>query len=107
MKEPSPFHPGETAIQERVGVRARIQALGRRVVRDYMPEQHRNFFAQLPFVVVGSVDEAARPWASLLVGAPGFVESPDERTLVIRARPSVADPLSRSLAVGASLGLLG
>lgn len=103
----SPFHPGETAIQQRLGVRDRIEAFGRRAVRDHMPEQHRSFFAQLPFVVVGSVDGDARPWASLLAGTPGFVESPDERTLVIRTRPIDADPLASSLAAGASLGLLG
>lgn len=105
--KPSPFHPGEAVIQERLGVRDKVEAFGRRAIRDYMPEQHRSFFAQLPFIVVGSVDELARPWASIVVGAPGFVSSPDARTLVVRARPFAADPLSKSLAVGASLGLLG
>lgn len=104
---PSPFHPGETAVQERVGVREKIEAFGRRAIRDYMPEQHRSFFAQLPFVVVGSVDADGAPWASLLAGAPGFVHSPDERTLLIRARPLENDPLSRTLLPGASLALLG
>lgn len=104
---PSPFHPGETAVQERVGVREKVEAFGRRAIRDYMPEQHRTFFAQLPFIVVGSVDAAGRPWASLLVGTPGFVHSPDERTLAIDARPHEADPSSGSLVAGASLALLG
>jgi predicted pyridoxine 5'-phosphate oxidase superfamily flavin-nucleotide-binding protein len=102
-----PFHPGETAVQERVGVREKVEAFGRRAIRDYMPEQHRTFFAQLPFIVVGSVDAKGRPWASLLVGPPGFVHSPDERTLVVRARPHPGDPLSGSLVSGASLALLG
>ena len=88
-------------------MRDRIAAAGGRVLRDYLTEQHRSLFAQLPFIVVGSVDAAGRPWASLLAAAPGFVQSPDERTLVVRARPPAADPLSSSLAVGASLGLLG
>jgi predicted pyridoxine 5'-phosphate oxidase superfamily flavin-nucleotide-binding protein len=104
---PSPFHPGECAIQERLGVRDKVEAAGGRVLRDYMLEQHRSFFAQLPFIVVGSVDAAGRPWASLVAAPPGFVQSPDEHTLVVRARPPAADPLSSSLAVGASLGLLG
>lgn len=104
---PSPFHPGESAVQERLGVRDKVEAAGGRVLRDYMPEQHRSFFAQLPFIVVGSVDAAGRPWASLVAAPPGFVQSPDEHTLVVRARPPAADPLSSSLAVGASLGLLG
>jgi uncharacterized protein len=104
---PSPFHPGESAIQERLGVRDKVEAAGGRVLRDYMTEQHRSFFAQLPFIVVGSVDAAGRPWASLVAAPSGFVQSPDEHTLVVRARPPAADPLASSLAVGASLGLLG
>ena len=88
-------------------MRDKVEAVGGRVLRDYMTEQHRSFFAQLPFIVVGSVDAAGRPWASLLAAAPGFVQSPDEHTLVVGARPPAADPLSSSLAVGASLGLLG
>jgi predicted pyridoxine 5'-phosphate oxidase superfamily flavin-nucleotide-binding protein len=104
---PSPFHSGESAIQDRLGVRDKVEAAGGRMVRDYMLEQHRSFFAQLPFIAVGSVDAAGQPWASLVAAPPGFVQSPDERTLVVRARPPAADPLSSSLAVGASLGLLG
>ena len=88
-------------------MRDKVEAAGGRVLRDYMPEQHRSFFAQLPFIVVGSVDAAGRPWASLVAAPPGFVQSPDEHTLVVRARPPAADPLSSSLAIGASLGLLG
>src|SRR3954469_7771649 len=104
---PSRFHPGESAIQERLGVRDTVEADGGRMLRDYMPEQHRSFFAQLQFFGGGSADAAGRPWASLLAAPPGFVQSPDERTLVIRALPPAADPLSSSLVVGASLGLLG
>ena len=51
-----PNHEGEAALQDRAGVRARIAAAGRRVVRDFMPDQHRRFFEALPFLVVGSLD---------------------------------------------------
>ena len=27
-----------------------------------MPEQHREFFAQLPFVIAGTVDHTGQPW---------------------------------------------
>src|ERR1700692_4224048 len=49
----SPFHAGEKTIQSLAGVRDRIELKGRAVIRDYMPEQHRAFFAALPFMVVG------------------------------------------------------
>lgn len=103
----SPFHAGERATQERAGVRERIERGGRRMIRDYMPEEHRLFFEQLPFVLVGSLDAASRPWASLLRGEPGFVTSPNPRSLIIDAAASAGDPLRENLRAGAPLGLLG
>ncbi|MEQ8815367.1 MAG: pyridoxamine 5'-phosphate oxidase family protein [Thalassobaculum sp.] len=102
-----PTHDGETALQERAGVRQRSEAVMRRAVRDFMPDQHRAFFAALPFLVVGSLDRDDRPWASILTGRPGFLSSPDPRTLTIRAVPAFGDPLGDALVVGAPLGLLG
>ncbi len=101
------FHEGECLIQERTGVRDRMAALGEQVIRTSMPEQHRTFFAQLPFVIVGSVDAEGQPWASILTHPPGFISSPDARHLLVRARPAVADPLHETLITGASIALLG
>lgn len=101
------FHAGERALQERAGMRERLAAAGERVMRDWMPDQHREFFAQLPFVLVGSTDAHGRPWASVLAGPPGFIHSPDPWHLVLRARPLQADPLARNLIIGAPIGLLG
>ncbi|WP_404785243.1 pyridoxamine 5'-phosphate oxidase family protein [Altericista sp. CCNU0014] len=103
----SPFHAGELAIQSRLGVRERMDNQGRRVIRDYLPEQFRQFFAQLPYVIVGTVDRVGNPWASILVGEPGFLASPDDRTLSIAAKPLFGDPLSDSLADGIDIGILG
>ena len=66
----SPFHRGELEIQARLGVRDRIEKLGRRLIRDHMPEEHREFFSALPFLLVGTVDAGGRPWASVLGGEP-------------------------------------
>ncbi len=107
MDAPSPWHAGERAIQARVGVADRMAAVGRQVLRPFMPDQHRVFFAQLPFLLVGSIDAAGRPWASLLAGPPGFVASPTPQRLDIAARPDAGDPLAAVLAPGARLGLLG
>lgn len=101
------FHEGETAVHERVGVRAKIEDLGRRVIRDHMPDQHREFFAQLPFVVVGALDPRRQPWATVLAGPPGFMHSPDPRRLHIGAQPLRADPLADALVPGYPVGLLG
>lgn len=104
---PSPWHDGERAVQARAGVAEQVERAGGRNIRSFMPDQHRAFFAQLPFLVVGSVDRAGWPWASVLSGPPGFAASPDPHTLRIAARPVAGDPLSAVLAPGAPLGLLG
>src|SRR5262245_46602362 len=103
----SAFHPGEQALQQRAGVRDRLEQVGRKVIRDFMPDQHRALFAQLPFLIVGSIDAERRPWASIVVGDPGFIRSPDAHTLAIDARAGFGDPLGRNIVPGAAVGLLG
>ena len=105
---PSPFHSGEHEIQTRTGKREVMENFGRRAIRPYMPDQHREFFTQLPFMAVGSVDENGWPWASILPGKPGFVQSPDNTTLDISALAIKGDPLAVALKrQGMPLGLIG
>lgn len=101
------FHQGECRLQVRAGVRDRMAAIGAHAIRTSMPEQHRTFFAQLPFVMVGSLDAEGQPWASILANPPGFISSPDARHLLIRAQPAVTDPLYETLATDAPIALLG
>jgi len=103
----SPFHEGERAVQERIGVRERLERVGPRMVRDFMPDEHRQFFEDLAFVVVGSADRDGAIWASLLGGEPGFVRSPSPRRLRVEAVTLPGDPLDANIAPGAPLGLLG
>src|SRR4029077_13445131 len=113
MQEPdraqqaSPWHDGERAAQKIVGGAERMEEVGKRVIRRFMPDQHRLFFAGLPFVIVGSVDEEGWPFASILSGEPGFLQSPDAVTLDIAALAASGDPLARSLNPGTRLGMLG
>jgi len=103
----SPFHPGEQEAQQRLGIRDRMEDIGRRMVRAEMPDQHRTLFEALPWLVVGAADEAGRLWATLLTGPPGFVASPSPSSLAISALPAQGDPLSAAIDVGRSVGLLG
>ena len=111
MAEPSHqsavWHAGEKLIQEKLGVAERMEAVGPRVVRDFMPDQHREFYAQLPFIVMGSVDDQGDAWATFLEGRQGFMASPTRTTLDIAARPAPGDPAGRGLVEGAAVGLLG
>ncbi|HVK75492.1 MAG TPA: hypothetical protein VM734_19315, partial [Kofleriaceae bacterium] len=103
----SPFHPGEQLIQAREGMRDRVERAGRKVIRAAMPDQHRELFGRLPYLVIGGVDAARRPWATLLAGPPGFVTTPDDRTLAIAAAPVDGDPLAAALVPGAPIAVLG
>lgn len=103
----SPFHTGELAIQARFGAQERMDKQARRVVRDYLPEQHQQFFAQLSYLIVGTVDTGGNLWASILVGEPGFLSSPNQHTLRVIAQPLFGDPLATTLAEGIDIGLLG
>lgn len=101
------WHAGEIALQQQAGVAGRMAEVGQRVIRDYMPEQHRDFYAQLPFIVLGSVDARGDAWATLLEGQPGFISSPDATTLEIAAQPDARDPAADGIIDGAPVGLLG
>lgn len=101
------WHEGERFIQEKVGVAERMASVGQRVIRDYMPDQHREFYAQLPFIVLGSIDEAGAPWATFLEGRSGFITSPDATTLQIDASADPTDPAAPGLQQGKPIGLLG
>ncbi len=98
----NPFHRGEHEAQMRAGVRVHGAP-----IRDRMPDQHRLFFAQLSILFAAVTDEAGWPVATALAGPPGFVFSPDARTLRIAALPSRNDPATARLRAGAAVGLLG
>ena len=103
----SPFHKGELAIQARMGSLERMDKQGRRIIREYLPEQHRQFYTQLPYVITGTVDESGSLWSSILVGEPGFLSSADEHSLLLKAKPLFGDPLNTTLEKGIDIGLLG
>ncbi len=103
----SPFHQGEQNIQRSLGVRDQMERFGRQVIRDFMPKQHRDFFAQLPFVFVAHADQEGWPWASILFDRPNFIHSDNNKKLQINTAPVAGDPLAKALNKGNRLGLLG
>ena len=103
----SSYHEGEQALHARLGLREKMASIGPRVIRNFMPDEHREFFSQLPWLLVGSLDATGRPWASVLTGDPGFITAPDPKTLIVAAAPLRGDVLAANLALDAPLGLLG
>ncbi|QDL94110.1 flavin-nucleotide-binding protein (plasmid) [Paroceanicella profunda] len=104
---PSPWHPGEVALQRERGVSERMAVIGRKVLRPFLTEEHRAFYPLLPFVVLGAVDPQGAPWATLRAGHPGFLHSPDPSELALEVRRDPQDPADAGLGDGDAVGLLG
>ncbi|MCZ6784180.1 MAG: pyridoxamine 5'-phosphate oxidase family protein, partial [Proteobacteria bacterium] len=107
MTGKSPFHEGEQLVQTRLGVRDEIEPWARKVVRPFLTEQHREFYAELPFLVAAARDGRGRPWVTLLAGEPGFARSDDPTTLTIAALPAAGDALADAMTEGSDIGFLG
>lgn len=104
---PSPWHRGEREIHDRLGVGDRMEVIGPRAIRDFMPDQHRELFEKLPEIFIGAVDAMGWPWAGIVEGAPGFIRTPDATSLIVGGRPDSTDPISPLLIEGAPIGMLG
>jgi predicted pyridoxine 5'-phosphate oxidase superfamily flavin-nucleotide-binding protein len=101
------FHAGEQALQMRLGTNEHLQEVGPRVIRDHMPEQHRELFGKLPTLILAVQDDQGQPWPTMLHGPSGFITSPDDTTLCVQAWPDAGDPDTPSMVAGRAIGLLG
>ncbi len=97
------FHEDELRAQALAG----HQRGGRAAIRPFMPDQHRDFFARLPYLFVATLDAGGWPMASVLTGPGGFVQSPDPATLRIATLPASDDPAASTFVAGAEIGMIG
>ena len=103
----SVFHEGEKSFHKSLGIEDRMDELGKRIMRNYMPDQHREFFAQLPMIHICVLDENDHPCAILRTGKPGFIASPDEYTLTINSEPLAGEPQNLQLGQGSKISIVG
>lgn len=103
----SPWHAGEVYMQRCLGVADRMNVVGPRVIRRQLIDQHRLFFAELPFIVLGAVDENGNAWATLRAGTPGFLHSPDPLLLRAAIGRDRKDPADSGMNDGDAIALLG
>ncbi len=104
---PPVFHAGETTLHKSLGIDSRLSELGKHFIRGYMPDQHREFFAQLPWVHMAAIDSNGHPWATVRAGAPGFLHSPDDKTLSITATALAGEPTDLCLSAGSKISIVG
>ncbi len=98
----NPFHADEILAQDMAGFD--VEAHG---IREAMPEQHRLFFAALPYLFISTLDENGWPVATLLTGPAGFIRTPDDTHLRINAPRRTDDPALTALQPGKQIGGLG
>ncbi|WP_374547001.1 pyridoxamine 5'-phosphate oxidase family protein [Rhodoblastus sp.] len=95
-----PWHEGEIQARHLAGAPAIAS-----VIRTFITDQQRDFFARLPMVFVAGLDATGAPAASILRGAPGFATSPEPRRMEIAARFPDGERMTRE--AGAPVGLIG
>jgi len=98
------YHAGELQVQALAGVQ---EAAGKvsGVMRSTIPGAAQTFLRQQRWLLAASLDSDSRVWASILVGEPGFMKIPDEKTIRITAA-SPPDSLIKNLRDNPQIGLL-
>ncbi len=103
----SVWHEGERKLQTFAGTRERLEQRGHVVIRDHMPDQHREFFAERNQMFLSTLDASGQPWATVIEGEVGFVTSPTPRRLSIAAMLPLDDPAAEGIRDGAPIGAIG
>eukprot|EP00977_Amphora_coffeiformis_P029392 scaffold40377_cov168-Amphora_coffeaeformis.AAC.8 len=117
----NPFHEGEVKLQNEANVHHLVMQYAPRVVRPYMPDQHRKFYTAQPFMVAAARDMDGNMWSTLIMNHDNhknkavttekdWLTSPDPQTLVFHYGSSPVTPgdaLYGALREGSDLGLLG
>ena len=105
--QPAPWHAGERQMQTLAGMREAMENRGRVVLRDHMPEQHRQFFVAQERLFAALLDARGQPWATIIEGGAGLVDSPSATRLEVAGLPDHLDVARTGLEDGAPIGILG
>ena len=87
------FHPHELQMQRLTMKAADVEHMaevGKRFIRNSMPQQHMDFFAGQQVVLSCVTDAQGRPVAQALVGPLGFVACPSPTEITINPAHTLA-----------------
>jgi len=103
----SVFHSGELTVQQLAG-EARAAEMNGKIIRDSIPPVAASFLQNQSMAIVGSLDEERSVWCSLVTGPLGFIQVPDEHTVLIQQSPGhdSPDPLFRNVRHNREVGML-
>ena len=107
LNEDGVFHEGERSLHEKLDISERLHKLGLLMIRDYMPDQHREFFASITSVHIGALDSTGHPCAITRTGSAGFMASPTEKVLNISSQALSGEPADLNLSKGAKISVVG
>lgn len=102
------FHEGELQVQT-LAKESEIAQRNAAVVSQHIIQGALPFIAQQMMVVVSSISESGQIWTSILFGEPGFIQAPDDKTVLINPAQMIkqsSDPLWRNIALNSEVGLL-
>ncbi|MFK7762605.1 MAG: pyridoxamine 5'-phosphate oxidase family protein [Roseobacter sp.] len=113
MTSPAPkpvrdvWHVGEKRMHNALGVADRMRDRGSIVIRDYMPDQHRTFFADQKLVMLSALDTAGHPWPFLRTGPQGFMTSPSPDVLCVTSQATAFEQSDLQMVPGSKISVLG
>ena len=99
------FHEGELVVQQQAGVQVMARRVGMGIDAS-IPDVFANFIHEQRIAVLASIDAEGHAWASLVTGAPGFMQVDDDRTVHLRTTINEYDILRSNLSANPMLGML-
>ncbi|MEU8247923.1 pyridoxamine 5'-phosphate oxidase family protein [Nonomuraea sp. NPDC048916] len=98
------FHEGERAVRRRAGLT--VDGWGSAGVGNVIPPVAAEFLSRQPMMVIAAAGDSGAVWASVLTGPPGFITTPDDRTIIADGLPGDGDPLAGRFATERDIGML-
>lgn len=102
----SPYHEGEHYLQSLTGLRDKMEAVGRRVIRELLTDEQQSFFNALSMLYICSFDDDGLPCAQVVSGTAGFISADDHQLTLDLKRVTGGNQLVFSRENN-SVGILG
>lgn len=103
------FHQGELEVQRLAGDEATAEKIGKRAIKKEIVSGAIPFIEQQKMVIVSSRDAEENLWASLLIGAEGFIQVANGNEVKLNRkmiRSTVSDIFYQNIQMNREIGIL-